>query len=86
METFLIFLAAWMVAGIVLNLVFGRKLKEAIYVADGYSKGYMEGITNLKMHYYVTGEMPDIHWLQKMQHKDLSTREKYEAVINPSSE
>lgn len=86
METFLIFLAAWMVAGIVLNLVFGRKLKEAIYVTDGYSKGYMEGITNLKMYYYITGEMPDIHWLKEMKYKDLSTRAKFEAVTNPSSE
>lgn len=86
METFLIFLAAWFIAGLFINLIFKRSVKEVIYLKDDYSKGYMHGITNLKMHYYVTGEMPDIHWLQKMQHKDLSTREKYEAVINPSSE
>ena len=73
-------------AGIILNLVFGRSLKEAVYLKDGYSKGYMEGITNLKMYYYITGEMPDIHWLKEMKYKDLSTREKFEAVTNPSLE
>ncbi len=86
MQNFLIFLAAWMVSGIILNLIFKRSIQEALPIKDNYLKGYTNGIANLKMYYYVTGEMPDTQWLQEMRYKDLSTREKFEAVTNPSLE
>ena len=86
METFLIFVASWLTAGIILNMVFKRSITEALPIKDNYLKGYMNGIANLKMYYYVTGEMPDTQWLQKMQYKDLSTREKFEAITNSSLE
>ena len=54
-----------------------------MYVANetDYRKGYLAGITNLKMYYYSTGEIPDMDWLLKVEQELLTTRTKLDASL-----
>lgn len=80
MNLFLILVASWIIGGLVLNVLIRLLLKSRfhnmLYITNDtdFSKGYLAGITNLKMYYYRTGEIPDMAWLQKVEHRLLDTR------------
>ena len=88
MTIFLVFLASWLATGIFINvctrILLRTKLKEYVELSDtdSYMQGYGTGITNLKMYYYTTGEIPSIEWLQDNMKSILNTREKLEATLN----
>ena len=41
-----------------------------------YLQGYLAGITNLKMYYYIVGDMPTSNWLDTNKYKMLNDRPK----------
>jgi len=58
MALFITLLVSWVMAGLVINvltrLLLKTRLNSIMYVANetDYTKGYVAGITNLKMYYY----------------------------------
>ena len=79
---FLEFLLAWLVAGAIIHTVgmfFLKRMK--VGTSSEYLKGYMTGITNLKMYYYSQGKMPDTQWLDKVKFHALSERDVLEATL-----
>ena len=87
MSLFILFVVSWLITGIFINvctrILLRSKLKEYVELSDtdSYTKGYGTGITNLKMYYYTTGEIPPIEWLQDNMKSILNTREKLEATL-----
>ena len=87
MTLFLTLVASWVAAGLIINILtrvlLKTRLQNMMYIANesDYTKGYMAGITNVKMHYYVTGEIPSTNWLDKVKHTMLNSREKLEATM-----
>ena len=87
MALFITLLVSWITAGLVINvltrMLLKTRLNSIMYVANetDYTKGYVAGITNLKMYYYTTGEIPSTNWLDKVKHSILNSREKLEATI-----
>ena len=51
------------------------------YGASDYDKGYMTGITNLKMYYYSVGDIPSSHWLDANKFNLLDSREKLDKTL-----
>ena len=88
MALFITLLVSWVMAGLVINvltrLLLKTRLNSIMYVANetDYTKGYVAGITNLKMYYYSTGEIPDMAWLEKVERKLLDTRTKLDESLN----
>ena len=88
MTLFLTLVGSWVVAGIIINF-FAKKMlgktpmTELAYLrdSDGYQRGYMAGITNLKMYYYTLGEIPDTTWLDKVKTQSINTREKLDVSL-----
>ena len=80
MTLFITLLVSWITAGLVINvltrMLLKTRLNSIMYVANetDYTKGYVAGITNLKMYYYSTGEIPDMAWLSKVESQLLKTR------------
>ena len=80
------FLVAWIVAGFVINLCIRyafkttprRMLYDSITGSSNsdYLSGYLVGITNLKMYYYVVGNMPSSNWLDDNKFHILNDRPK----------
>ena len=78
------FLVAWIFAALVINLCVRfmfkttprRMLYEGIVGAGtgDYLKGYLTGVTNIKMYYYIVGEIPSSNWLDANKFNLLSTR------------
>jgi len=80
------FLLTWLVIAIVINLGVRYFLKttprKMVYnaalintVTSDYLKGYLAGITNVKMYYYVLGQMPTSNWLDENKFHLLNNRE-----------
>ena len=88
MALFITLLVSWITAGLVINvltrMLLKTRLNSIMYVANetDYTKGYVAGITNLKMYYYSTGEIPDMAWLEKVERKLLDTRTKLDESLN----
>ena len=86
------FLVAWIVAGFVINLCIRyafkttprRMLYDSITGANrsDYLSGYLVGITNLKMYYYVVGNMPSSNWLDDNKFNLLNDRPKLVKTLN----
>ena len=80
-------LVSWVIGGLIINvltrILLKTRLNSIMYVAneDDYNKGYMAGITNLKMYYYSKGEIPDMDWLQKNERQLLDTRTKLDESL-----
>ena len=80
-------LASWLVAGLIINvltrILLKTRLQDVMYIAheSDYTKGYLAGITNVKMYYYTIGEIPSTNWLDKVKHTILNSREKLEATM-----
>ena len=80
------FLVAWIFAGLVINLCIrfmfkvtpSRVLYDNITGSSNYDylSGYLAGITNLKMYYYVVGDMPSSNWLDANKLHILNNRDK----------
>ena len=74
-------LLLWLIIGIGLHLCI-RSINKAIlkssdgrtHLSHGYLQGYLVGITNLKMYYYIIGSMPSTHWLDDNKFKVLKDR------------
>ena len=87
MALFITLLVSWITAGLVINvltrMLLKTRLNSIMYVANetDYTKGYVAGITNLKMYYYSKGDIPDMAWLQKVEHKLLDTRSKLDESL-----
>ena len=87
MNLFITLLISWVLAGLIINvltrLLLKTRLNSIMYVANetDYRKGYLAGITNLKMYYYSTGEIPDMDWLLKVEQELLTTRTKLDASL-----
>jgi hypothetical protein len=88
MFLFAMLLVSWVIGGLIINvltrILLKTRLNSIMYVANenDYTKGYMTGVTNLKMYYYSTGEIPDMAWLQKVERKVLDTRTKLDENLN----
>ena len=90
MNIFFICLLSWIVAGTIINVLtrillrshLDKALLRTINNKDDYLKGYGIGITNLKMYYYTTGNIPPISWLDSKTHTILNTREKLEETLD----
>ena len=80
MFLFMMLLLSWVIGGLIINvltrILLKTRLNSIMYIANetDYAKGYLAGITNLKMYYYSTGEMPDMAWLSKVESQLLKTR------------
>ncbi len=87
MNLFILLLISWVLGGLVINvltrILLKTRLNSIMYVADkdDYDKGYLAGITNVKMYYYSKGEIPDMAWLHKVEHEVLNTRDKLEESL-----
>ena len=87
MSTFVVLLTTWVLGGLVINfllrLLVRTKLQPYMKISDfdDYEKGFGTGVTNLKMYYYSTGQIPSIEWLQNNMQTVLNTREKLEATL-----
>ena len=88
MTLFILFIVSWLVTGLLINIgtriLLRTRLQSyaQLHDVDAYTQGYGTGITNLKMYYYSTGEIPSVDWLQTNMKKILNTREKLEATLN----
>ena len=91
MNLFILLVLSWMLGGLLINIsiraLLKTRLKSVMYIANetDYTQGYTAGITNVKMYYYTIGEIPSTHWLDKVQHTILDSREKLEATIENMS-
>ena len=76
----------WLVIAIVINIGVRHFLKttprKMVYNAvfsspttSDYVKGYLAGITNVKMYYYVIGDIPTVNWLDANKFHLLNNRE-----------
>jgi hypothetical protein len=87
MNLFLTLLASWVIAGFIIQMVVRLLLRTRISncVAIGneadYVKGYVAGVTNVKMYYYSQGEIPDTQWLDKVKFHVLNERDKLEETL-----
>lgn len=81
------FLVAWIFAALVINLFIRLILKttprrmiyDSINNPNGtsdYLRGYIAGITNLKMYYYIVGSIPTSNWLDDNKFHILNDRPK----------
>ena len=81
-------LVSWVIGGLIINvltrILLKTRLNSIMYIANetDYAKGYLAGITNVKMYYYSKGEMPDMAWLNKVDHQVLNTRDKLEESLS----
>ena len=80
------FFITWLVLAILINIGLRLFLKttprKMVYDAmspnpatSSYLKGYLAGITNLKMYYYILGKMPTTNWLDENKFHLLNDRE-----------
>ena len=83
---------AWFIIGIVAYLC-GKSIHKA-YVKDiagtssitsGYIQGYLAGVTNVKMYYYIMGSMPSTNWLDANRFKTLKDRESLLKTIDTAT-
>ena len=87
MFLFAMLLVSWVIGGLIINvltrILLKTRLNSIMYVANesDYTKGYFAGVTNLKMYYYSKGDIPDMAWLQKVEHKLLDTRSKLDESL-----
>jgi len=87
MNLFITLLVSWILAGLIINvltrMLLKTRLHSIMYIANetDYAKGYLAGSTNVKMYYYSTGEIPDMAWLNKVDHQVLNTRDKLEESL-----
>ena len=87
MNLFLALVLSWVVGGLIINIIIrillNTRLKSIMYIADeaDYDKGYLAGITNLKMYYYIAGEIPSTNWLDKVKHTVVNNRETLETTM-----
>ena len=87
MSLFITLVASWVVAGFIIQLVIRTLLRTHLNNFIGienqldYTKGYLAGITNLKMYYYSQGEIPDTQWLDKVKFHVLNKRDELEATL-----
>ena len=81
------FLVAWIVAGFVINLciryAFKTTPRRMLYdsitrtsSSSDYLNGYLVGITNIKMYYYIVGDIPSSNWLDDNKFHILNDRPK----------
>ena len=87
------FLVAWVCAAVVINICVRilfkttprRMLYDSITGANnssGYLSGYLAGITNIKMYYYIVGDMPSSNWLDDNKLHILNDRSKLVKTLN----
>ena len=76
----------WIIIAIVINIGVRHFLKttprqmvhNAAFpnsITSDYLKGYLAGITNVKMYYYIIGAMPTANWLDANKFHLLNSRE-----------
>ena len=73
---------AWFIIGIVAYLC-GKSIHKAYRnettgtssLSSGYLQGYLAGVTNIKMYYYILGSIPSTNWLDANRFKTLKDRE-----------
>ena len=73
---------AWFIIGIVAYLC-GKSIHKAYRnettgtssLSSGYLQGYLAGVTNVKMYYYILGSIPSTNWLDANRFKTLKDRE-----------
>ena len=76
----------WLVIAIIINIGVRYFLRttprKMVYNAmfassttSDYLKGYLAGITNVKMYYYVIGDIPTVNWLDANKFHLLNNRE-----------
>ena len=87
------FLVAWIFAAIVINICIRflfkttprRMLYDNIFntnTSSSYLNGYLVGITNVKMYYYIVGDMPSSNWLDDNKLHLLNDRSKLVKTLN----
>ena len=86
------FLVAWIVAGFVINLciryAFKTTPRRMLYdsitgtSSSDYLSGYLSGITNVKMYYYIVGDIPSSNWLDDNKFNLLNDRPKLVKTLN----
>ena len=86
----------WLVIAIVINIGVRHFLKttprKMVYNAvfsspttSDYVKGYLAGITNVKMYYYVIGDIPTVNWLDANKFHLLNNREDLLKTVDEAS-
>ena len=78
------FLLAWLFAALAINLcirfMFKTTPRRMLYEGitgvgtNDYLKGYLTGITNIKMYYYIVGDIPSSNWLDDNKFNLLNSR------------
>ena len=87
------FLVAWVCAAVAINIcvriLFKTTPRRMIYdsltgtsKSSDYLNGYLIGITNIKMYYYVVGDIPSSNWLDDNKFHILNDRPKLVKTLN----
>ena len=69
----------WAVIAVILYLC-SKSISKALTgsksgLTPGYIQGYLAGVTNIKMYYYIIGSMPSTNWLDANKFTALKDRE-----------
>jgi hypothetical protein len=87
------FLVAWVCAAVAINvcvrILFKTTPRRMLYDSltrtnhsYDYLNGYLIGITNIKMYYYIVGDIPSSNWLDDNKFNLLNDRPKLVKTLN----